>query len=120
MTLDGELRGVANELIGEFGKAIIYNRVSQTAYDATTGTTGITNELYSVKCAIEEYRDTGYNPGMIAMGDKKVTIAASALGFAPTPDDTLTVDGVIFKLVACETVYSGELAALYIAQARRA
>jgi hypothetical protein len=55
---------------------------------------------------------------LVEKGDRKLTIPAS--GFAePKPNDRFTVGSDVYTVIAVETVWSGDQAAIYVSQVRK-
>lgn len=120
--LDQILPQEAFDLIDEFGKLTTYKFVETTDYDVESGTSDVAldGEPFQPKCAPpESFKDGDTVDGnLVERGDKKLTFPALAFTIKPTPSDLVGFDGKTYTVIAVETVYSGELAALYILQAR--
>lgn len=110
---------LAVKLINKFGKAITLIRVSEGTYDPATATTTNTETSETINGVLEDYRPYDLANGLAAVGDKKITVAAKGLT-VPNLTDAVTVDSVRYAIVSRQTIYSGELPALYILQARQA
>jgi hypothetical protein len=128
MSLDTAARKVAYKTINKFGKSLVLTRLTVGTYDTATATATNTTSTTNFKAVVEEWAQTKRaadgisGTGLAYMpNDKVLTIAA--LGFSkPLPGDTIPIDGETFTIPekGVETVYSGELAALYIVVARKA
>lgn len=119
MTLDIAARSAALKTIAKFGKSITLTRVTEGAYNTATATTTNTPVDETVSAIVEDYKGFDLTSGLIQAGDKKVTVAASAVAI-PALADKITVDAYIYTIVNIQTIYSGQLAALYILQGRAA
>lgn len=122
--LDLELPGIALELINEFGKVVVFNVNPLGVYNVATATNVVVAEPLTIKAVVEDYSlinsGQGYADGLIEVGDKKLTVAASSFASKPTSSDTFVLDAEQFNVVNVKAIYSGELAALYEVQGRRA
>jgi hypothetical protein len=116
--LDAEIGPLAVTLIAEFGKAVTLIRVTEGAYNPTTSAAAVTEASSAINALIEDYKPYELANGLATIGDKKLTVAASGLT-APKLTDAVIIEGMRFSIVSLGTVYSGELAALYVFQARK-
>ena len=119
--LDLELPGEAVELIDEFGKDIVYSRVSESTYDPATGGVTKNSPPLSVKAIVQadtgqsvKYGGLSLKNGLVETADFIVTIAADALGFEPSTGDTVAFDGHSYTVDGVKTFYSGELPVIYM------
>lgn len=117
--LDADFGPLAVELLSEFGKAVTLNRVTAGTYDPATSKATNSEKSETVNALLEDYKPYELANGLAVVGDKKLTVAAQ--GFkVPALTDGVTIDGTRFAIVSLQTIYSGELAALYIIQGRKA
>ncbi len=103
--LDAELPELALELIEEFGKALVYTLVGNTAYDPTTSRATRQESPLSVKALVEDKK-----------GVKTLTVAGGAFPEGrPGNADTFVCDGSTFVVPedGVTAFYSGELIAIY-------
>lgn len=120
MSLDVIARLVAQTQIAKFGKTdVTLTRVIRGAYDPSLSSGAITTTDETINAVVEEYKGREIDNNNIRIGDKKLTIAASAVAL-PTLSDAITIDGKTFSIVTINTIYSGSLPALYIVQGRSA
>lgn len=123
--LDAELGPLALEVINEFGKLITITSIAAGDIDTATDTVALVPTSVAVRAIVEDYQLKGrhipesamsgqdYGQGFLRAGSKKITVAA--LGITePQPGDTVTVDANTYSVIGVETVYSGDLACLYI------
>ena len=116
--LDKTARRAALSLIAKYGKSITLTTVTAGAYNPSTGVSTPTEVAATVKAIIEEYNGWAIANNLVEAGDKKVSIAASALAARPSPTDKLTIDGKIYTIVSVKAYSSGTQDALYELQAR--
>lgn len=118
-TLDGPIRSVAGKLMAKFGTTVTIRSVTGGAYNTTTGVAAETTSDTVVKGMLEEY--TAHERGeSVKVGDRKLTIAAEDLTFAPDTEDRVLISAVIYRVVNVVTVMATDQAALYILQIRGA
>lgn len=116
--LDAVAQPLAIKLISKYGKAITLQRQGAGTYDVATGkNTTAPPSPEAINAVIEDYKPYAFANGLAIQGDKKASVAAQGLA-VPTPGDQIIIDSVTFSIVQVETVYSGELAAMYILQGR--
>lgn len=118
MTLDATARRAATKLIGQFGRSITLTTVTPGAYNPATGAAVPTSASVTVKAIVEEYKGFDIVSELAKAGDKKLTVSAADLAARPTPADKVTVDGLVYTIVAVKAISSGALDALYEIQAR--
>lgn len=117
--LDAKARATALKLINKFGKPVTFTQVTEGAYNPTTGDiSGGSTSVAVPKAIIEDYNGTDYIAGQIEIGDRKVTTPASGYN-EPRPNDQFTIGSDLYTVVAVETIWSGEQAAIYISQVRK-
>ncbi len=115
--LDRAFRPLALQLLNLFGKDVTITYQTPGSYDPSTGLSSATTSAATVRALVERY-DVREFGDFIRAGDLKVTTYGIGLT-APDPNDTVTVDSVVYRVVAVESIYSGELAALHEMQVRR-
>lgn len=120
--LDGELPGLALELIAEFGADLLYTIVSEGAYDPATSRNTTSEIEAPVKAIVEDYSLQGsgqaYASGLVEAGDKKLTVAAQSFEVEPSPSDFFILNGSRYLVKNVKAVYSGQLVAAYEIQGR--
>lgn len=119
--LDLEIPGLANELIEEFGKAVVFTGVTIPAYNPDTGmtTAGVGGSSLSVKAIVEPDKGQALRMGLTEGADLKLTVAAQSLPNGVTSEDKFTIDTLIYNVVNVKPIYSGELIAIYEILVRR-
>lgn len=120
MTLDKTARLTAQRLIRKFGKTATLQRTTRTN-DVATGKTTDKITTAAVKVSPPEaFRADQIDGTLVHQGDAMVNLAARGLTITPTPEtDAMLLDSVIWRVVAVETVWSGDLPALFKLQLRK-
>ena len=108
---------IAQSMIRKFGKRLTLTRVTEGTYNPATSSTTNTTASETVYGVVEEYTPKEFAAGMVAVGDKKVTLAAQGIT-EPSLADKVTVGSKVYNVVAVGTIFSGDNAALYILQVR--
>lgn len=119
MTLDAKARATADKLIGKFGKQVTLTRVTEGSYNPATGemSAGSTT-TQTVAALIKDFNGIEILSGGIEKGDRKVSIAALN-ATEPQIGDTMTIDSLVYSVLAVKTTWSGEKAAVYELQVRK-
>lgn len=102
------------------GQPMTLTRTISGTFDPVTGAiSGGTTANFTVYGIVTSYRDGVINqPGtLIQSGDKKAIINAGTA--TPVPGDNLTVYGVVWKVIAVDTLEPTGAALLYKLQVRR-
>lgn len=109
-------------LVGEFGQPVTFRKVSTGTYDPDTGSVGSTSTNYSVKSYMAQFTLTELSLDTVVRGDRKALLSAyDTSGVAiPAPDesDLLVGAGDTVRVVATQTIYSGDSVVCYICQVR--
>lgn len=117
--LDTKARATAVRLLNKYGKAVSHSIIVEGTYNPITGdVSGGYSTVDVPKAIIEDFNGTDYVSGLVERGDRKLTIAAQG-NSEPKPNDQFVVGTDTYTVVAVETVWSGEQAALYISQVRK-
>lgn len=117
--LDTSSRALAVKMLAKFGKAIAFQSVAEGAYDPVTGDMAANTVTSSnVQALIKDYNGIELMSGLIQQGDRRVTIAAYGVTL-PQPSDKIVIDSETYNIIAVKSIWSGDLAVLYILQARK-
>lgn len=110
--LDQELAPVVLETIEEFGKSVTLITVAQAGdYDPDTASAErADDDPKLIKGIIEDANAKGLVEG----ASEKLFIAAASVNSKPSVGDKVSRDGFTLNVFEVETIYSGELACLYI------
>ena len=116
MTFYTDLRGTATALLADKGRPITLRKRSAGAYDPSTGTTAVTDAVYTVSAVTRSFPERLIDGQMIRSGDVRVTIQAGVA--EPVEGDRLTVDGTEMSVVRVRPVSPGGVPVIYVVQAR--
>ena len=79
--LDTLFRGLATNLIEQFGKEVTFTSIGGVVYDPDTLTSHNSSVAVTVKAIVEDYSlhssGMGFQTGLILSGDKKFSVAAA-------------------------------------------
>lgn len=120
--LDG-LASTVGGLLTTFGQSVTLRTFSES-YSPVTGRNTRTPTDVVVKALVEDYpaRDTmggETSGGGIVRGDRKVTVAASAVSSAPTTEAKVLIGGVLYSVVKVDTQFGTDQALMHVLQVRR-
>ena len=127
MSFSEELRGVADELIGELGKVVTLRWV-ESEYDPVAGEkTKETRQDVELSVTLESYSVRQQESSLVELGDLQVTVPAQALSGngstegrnEPSAEDRLLIDGRQWSIQRVDPVYAGEDPVIYQLQIRR-
>jgi hypothetical protein len=119
MTLDTKARATADKLIGKFGKKVTLTRVTEGTYNPDTGElSGSSTTTQTVAALVKDFNGIELLGGAIQAGDRKVSIAALN-ATEPQIGDTMTVDSLVYNVLAVKSIWSGEKVAIYQLQVRK-
>lgn len=115
--VDALARAQAAKAIGSYGKTATLNKIAAGTYDPATSAVINTTTPYVVKVLIETYSQGLIDGTLILAGDLKLTMPALN-NQVPVAGDEIVFDGITRKIVAVNSVFSGEQVATFIMQAR--
>ncbi len=119
MTLDIRARATADNLIEKFGKVVALARITKGAYNPDTGEMAADSTVtQTVSALIKDYNGIELMTGLIQSDDRKVSIAALN-ATEPATGDTVTIDSLVYNVIAVKTIWSGEKASIYEMQVRK-
>ena len=110
LDLDAIFLDVSNTLInGTFGTSIVYHRHTDTTadYDPLTGATTFTETDYDVFAGIES-RNRVEEGGVGEAYELKLYLDGNTIPFVPTTSDSLTYDGILWRVVKLEEGWSSK------------
>lgn len=118
--LDLTLPATALAVLTEFGKNVTFSVTSGGTNSPSTGAvTGATTTTYTVKAYPYPYEARYVDGDVVQVGDAKLILAASGLAFTPAPGQSVTIDAAVWRVIAANAIYSGELVAAWELQVRR-
>lgn len=118
MGLDSALRKVASNILGKFGTDVTMRQRVLGAYNTATGTQAVTDTDTTVKGRIDDFEDSELSD-TIKAGDKKLTVAAADVPFAPGVEDQVIFDGLTYDVVSFKAFIAKDLTAFFVVQLRR-
>lgn len=122
MSFYGEMDGVADELLAEFGVPLTVTYVATGSYDTSTGGASTTTAAATVSGYVEDYADRDIDGSRILTGDRRVYLSvrdtAGAAIAKPGPSDKITADGVQYSVVNSKAIPGAGEASLYDVQIR--
>jgi hypothetical protein len=117
--LDTRMRGLAQRLVGTYGKAITLREFTGSTYDPSTGTNTPSYTDHAATGVITSFAERLVDGSSIKTGDLSVTVPAKDLTFDPSAEDKVRVNGQDWSIVNPSRTYSGEQVATYQLQIRR-
>ncbi len=119
--LDDQLLPEVKAIIDEFGKSVVFEELTLSEYDPTTGaaTEGGPNTYTVVVTPPDKVKQYLVNGETIQVGDSVIMMPAQDAEFTPVVDQAVTIDTVDFKVVKVEPIYSGDLIAVWTIFLRR-
>ena len=110
--LDTAIRKATKAVLTKLGTAVSVRVLTAGAYDTATGAATDTTADTSVKAALRDVRATEVL-GLVQLGDRVATVAASALSAAPTPQDRLVIGSSVYEIVEVVTYRAQDSDAAY-------
>jgi len=112
--LDRVIRPKVASLIEKNGKSAVLTHKANSSYNpATTTVTPGSTTTHAVKVVLADVNAYLANGSTVRATDRWAYLADYNLSVEPMEDDTLTMDGAIYKVVQAKSIYSGELVALW-------
>jgi hypothetical protein len=113
MTLDAKMRSLATNLLQAYGKAVTFKRITQGSYNPATGSVSTTTVTSTVYTILQNPDDTQLASGQYRVDQVIAMLSAAELGFEPTPNDKISIDGVDWNISKVSFTSSGAQNALY-------
>lgn len=115
--LDAALRRISKQILDTFGTSVTYRRVIMGEYSTTDGEALKTEIDKTIKGRLDEYgiHEIGE---VVAVGDRKLTIAAKDLNFAPSTEDVVIHDGKTYRVIHVKSPQATDQAAIHVLQLR--
>jgi hypothetical protein len=112
MTLASALQKTASRLMGEFGGALTYRRVTSGTYNATTGTVNETATDYVLRGVLQDVNAREVNE-LVQAGDKRLFIAAADLVVVPSTADRIVIGAVLHQIISIQIIEQGNQSITY-------
>jgi len=103
MALASSLQKTASKLMGKFGGALTYRRVSGGAYNASTGAITETTTDYNLRGVLQDVKAREVNE-LIQAGDKRLFIAATDLAVTPSTADRIIISTISHQIINVQTI----------------
>jgi len=103
MALASSLQKTASKLMGKFGGALTYRRVSGGAYNASTGAITETTTDYNLRGVLQDVKAREVNE-LIQAGDKRLFIAATDLAVTPGTADRVIISTISHQIINVQTI----------------
>jgi uncharacterized membrane protein len=103
MALASSLQKTAAKLMGKFGGALTYRRVSGGAYNASTGAITETTTDYNLRGVLQDIKAREVNE-LIQAGDKRLFIAATDLAVTPSTADRVIISTISHQIINVQTI----------------
>ena len=103
MALASSLQKTASKLMGKFGGALTYRRVSGGAYNASTGAITETTTDYNLRGVLQDIKARGVNE-LIQAGDKRLFIAATDLSVTPSTADRVIISTISHQIINVQPI----------------
>ena len=98
MNISGPLKNMVSKSLGALGGDVTIKRFTEGVYDSESGTFFQNETTATIKGVISNVARNEVND-LIESQDKKVTISAGDLTFAPTTKDRVVISSVEFKII---------------------
>lgn len=110
MNVDATFLPVAVELVDNvFGTDLVYHQNGPSAYDPTTGVVTPASTDHAVKAGVlSRSRTEEGGPNETYQISLWFHHGAGGLGFLPTTEDTITYDGVVWRVTEVNPTYSSK------------
>lgn len=112
MALSASLRKVANKVVGKFGGDVTVRIVTGGSYDTSTGSITESAADATIKGVLTDVSLREVNE-LVQAGDKRLTIAASAVTTAPETKDRIVISSVVHQIIQVNTIEQDNTAIVY-------
>ena len=113
MSFTHEFQSFAKDSIETYGASVTLRKPAIQSYDTATGQVTSTVNDSPIKGIIEDFSEHFIARGLVKAGDRKVTIAATALLVTPEQGDKLLIGGAAYDIVHVKADYAGDSAVVY-------
>jgi hypothetical protein len=112
MTLANPLRKVASKVVSKFGGDVTVRIVTGGSYNTTTGAITESESDSTVKGVLSDVSLREVNE-LIQAGDKRLLIAAAAVGTAPETKDRVVISSVVHQVIQVNITEQANTAIVY-------
>jgi hypothetical protein len=112
MTLANPLRKVASKVVSKFGGDVTVRIVTGGSYNTTTGAITESESDSTVKGVLSDISLKEVNE-LIQAGDKRLLIAAAAVGTAPKTKDRVVISSVVHQVIQVNITEQANTAIVY-------
>jgi hypothetical protein len=112
MTLANPLRKVASKVVSKFGGDVTVRIVTGGSYNTTTGAITESESDSTVKGVLSDISLKEVNE-LIQAGDKRLLIAAAAVGTAPETKDRVVISSVVHQVIQVNITEQANTAIVY-------
>lgn len=114
MSFYGEMAGVADELLREFGAAAVLKTISQGAYDPSTGTSNVTESDIACFAAVFPIRQRDIDNHLIKQTDQTAYISVKTEIPEPITNYKFEWDRVVYTIIEpVKNLAPGQINVLY-------
>lgn len=111
------LRAVASRLLTTYGQNLTFTRKTSTGYNAATGVNTLTTSQFSAHGAAFEYNAAEIDGTNIQRGDLRLLLEWATT--APILGDTVTIDGLVYRVMNIQPTNPGGVVVMNELQLRR-
>lgn len=113
------LRDEAYTLLGDFGKTLTLQVITNGAYDPSTGISAVTTTTESVMGCLVNYSNyLQAGSGLIKRGDRRALLRAKGMTAVPKQGDRLVDGSTNYEIVEVQKVEDSGVAVIYACQVR--
>ena len=112
MALSSSLRKVASKVVSKFGGDVTVRIVTGGSYNTTTGAITESESDSTVKGVLSDVSLREVNE-LIQAGDKRLLIAAAAVGTAPDTKDRVVISSVVHQVIQVNITEQANTAIVY-------
>lgn len=111
------MSAVALGLLTKFGEAVSFTRTTEGAYNPATGSTAAGSDLVFTGFGFpEDYSNRDIDNILVQQGDARLYV--NALSTPPLPQDTVTLDSVVYRVMSVRKYSTNSVNVLYELQIR--
>lgn len=115
------IASTAQRLINDNGRDVSLKRISRTPGDSNKPWRGpaAAEESFTVKAVVFPYEEKDVDGSIVRLGDKRMYVAANALGQEMATMDAVEDGGVRYRIVVANIIAPGAVSVVYEIQLRR-